>query len=396
VQSLKQKSPISVRTAKPGDRNGPAKLVAPARPQRAAQGSEIQDLHAHPVFTRGLLRHKLTIGAPHDPREHEADRVADRVLRMPAPSGPALPQTRAASTGASTVASPIVREALNSTGQPLDASTRAYMEPRFGRDFSHVRIHADANSARMADVINAEAFTVGHDIYFGSGKSQRQSPDSDRLLAHELAHVIQQSDMEPTVQPKLKITGDGMNVARAVALLNSGLQQYRVSIDKTGELAIYKAYVELPPNKQQQALADRLTNIIDDPKTVLVTISAGSETLVGSYATGDIDIADVESIGVSALIHELEEQHQKQASGMPYGSETSGAHGKGIEAEQDVKGAKRGAQKNISGSANPDGTINAVVEVPYTFPGNTLISTGTVKTMVLTIKNNNIESVVWK
>jgi hypothetical protein len=135
---------------------------------------------------------------------------------------------------------------------------------------------------------------------------------------------------------------------------------------------------------------NRLTTIINDPKDVIMTVSAGSKTLVGSYATGDIDIADIESIGLNALIHEIEEQYQKQVKGLGYGSETTGAHGEGIKVESEVLGAKRGAQKVISSTANADGTLDAVAEVPYTFPD------GKVKTMVLTIKSNNIESVTWK
>ena len=104
--------------------------------------------------------------------------------------------------------------------------------------------------------------------------------------------------------------------------------------------------------RKQKALADRLSTVINDPKDVIMTVSAGSKTLVGSYVTGDFDIADVEAIGVSALIHEIEEQYQKQVKGEAFGSETTGAHGEGIKAESEVKGAKRGAQKIISSTMN--------------------------------------------
>ena len=59
----------------------------------------------------------------------------------------------------------------------------------------------------MAEALNADAFTVGRDIYFGAGKLQPRTTESDRLLAHELAHVVQQSHTGPALQPKLKITG---------------------------------------------------------------------------------------------------------------------------------------------------------------------------------------------
>ena len=121
-----------------------------------------------------------------------------------------------------------------------------------------------------------------------------------------------------------------------------------------------------------------------------MTVSAGSKTLGGSYATGDFDIADLETYGVPGLIHEIEEQYQKQVKGLAFGSETAGAHGKAIEAESEVRGAKRGSQKVISSTVSADGTLDVVVEIPHTFPD------GSVKTMIMTVKNSNIVSVTWK
>lgn len=63
---------------------------------------------------------------------------------------------------------PIVHEVLKSPGQPLDPATRAFMEPRFGHDFSRIRIHADAKAAEAARAVNARAFTVGRDVVFGT------------------------------------------------------------------------------------------------------------------------------------------------------------------------------------------------------------------------------------
>ncbi len=88
-----------------------------------------------------------------------------------------------------------VRAALRSPGQPLDAATRAFMEPRFGHDFSRVRVHADAQAAESARAVNAHAYTVGHDIVFSAGRHQPATPAGRQLLAHELAHVVQQRSM---------------------------------------------------------------------------------------------------------------------------------------------------------------------------------------------------------
>jgi len=69
---------------------------------------------------------------------------------------------------------------------------RAFMEERFGVDFSNVRIHADSEAARMARALNAEAFTYGRDIYFGEGRYRPETTKGKKLLAHELTHVVQQ------------------------------------------------------------------------------------------------------------------------------------------------------------------------------------------------------------
>lgn len=88
---------------------------------------------------------------------------------------------------------PIVHEVLRSPGLPLDAGTRAFMEPRFGHDFSHIRLHTDAKAAESASAIRARAYAVGDHIVFGWRQFPTTSPEGLRLFAHELAHVVQQS-----------------------------------------------------------------------------------------------------------------------------------------------------------------------------------------------------------
>jgi len=87
---------------------------------------------------------------------------------------------------------PIVNEALQSPGQPLDSATRAFMEPRFGHDFSRVRVHLNARAAESARAVGALAYTAGHDIVFGDQQYAPASPEGRRLIAHELTHVLQQ------------------------------------------------------------------------------------------------------------------------------------------------------------------------------------------------------------
>ncbi|MGE2722346.1 eCIS core domain-containing protein [Mycolicibacterium celeriflavum] len=127
--------------------------------------------------------------------EREADSVADRLADANGHS--VLPVSRV-HRGAE--APQIVRQALNSPGQYLDASTRAAMEPRLGLDLSRVRIHADANAAESARAISAKAFTSGTSIVFGAGQYRPETAEGRRLLAHELTHVAQQRGGTSVVQ----------------------------------------------------------------------------------------------------------------------------------------------------------------------------------------------------
>jgi hypothetical protein len=87
---------------------------------------------------------------------------------------------------------PIVYNVLNGPGQPLAADTRAFFEPRFGHDFSRVRVHTGSSAAASADAVNARAYTVGHNVVFASGVYAPHTVTGRRFLAHELVHVIQQ------------------------------------------------------------------------------------------------------------------------------------------------------------------------------------------------------------
>ena len=87
------------------------------------------------------------------------------------------------------------------SGIPLDRSSREFMETRFGYDFSHVRIHTDDNAAKSAQSVNALAYTIGNNIVF-EGQYSPESDSGRKLLAHELAHVVQQnSEFQPHSQP---------------------------------------------------------------------------------------------------------------------------------------------------------------------------------------------------
>ena len=178
------------------------------------------------------IQTKLTIGQPNDKYEQEADRVAEQVMRMPDPRSPTVAITRpvraplvqrlctdcdeelqrqpleegeeeteeslhtkAASSKMPRV-TPAIEYHLNASrksGLPLPEQTRSFMEPRFGNDFSQVRVHTDTSAKRAAQSLNAQAFTHGNHIYFGSGYYQPHTRAGKRLLAHEITHVVQQT-----------------------------------------------------------------------------------------------------------------------------------------------------------------------------------------------------------
>jgi hypothetical protein len=112
------------------------------------------------------------------------------------PAGDARPrplQVRAPGPEALEGLPPVVRGVLQSGGSPLDPGTRGLMETRFGYDFGPVRVHTGAQASESARSVNAAAYTVGRDIVFGDGRYWPGGSAGQHLLAHELAHTIQQS-----------------------------------------------------------------------------------------------------------------------------------------------------------------------------------------------------------
>jgi|GEM_PF-1419119 len=161
---------------------------------------------------QSALQPKLTVGQPNDQYEQEANRVADQVVsQMAAPQSPRVQPQRLATPPRITpwvmrqgegkaTTSPQTAQQIQQTrglGQSLDRTTRSSMEQAFGADFSNVRVHADGNAHQLNQSLNARAFTTGQDIYFKQGEYQPNSQTGQKLLAHELTHVVQQ---DQTVQ----------------------------------------------------------------------------------------------------------------------------------------------------------------------------------------------------
>ena len=190
-----------------------------------------------------FIQPKLKIGQPNDKYEQEADRVADRIISIPEPKGslgtggsksPLIQRQTDKSpefndkeeqvqrqvdseeeepekeeeeeeeeepvqakhvSNKSPPISPGLQSKIHSLkggGQPLPKSVSHYFEPRFGRDFSNVRVHTDAKAADAAKSINAKAFTTGKDVVFDTGQYSPGTRGGKYLMAHELTHVWQQ------------------------------------------------------------------------------------------------------------------------------------------------------------------------------------------------------------
>jgi len=218
MPSSTQKAPLDTHAASPAADRGRAGDRVAASALHALQ-RKFGNQAVQQVLHR-RIQTKLRVSEPGDRDEREAELVSDQVMRMPAPtlqracscggtcsacrSAPdeslRLSRAQAAAEPAVADAPSSVHDVLGSPGQPLDSSTREFMEPRFGQDFSRVRVHTGELAERSARELHAHAYTVGHNIVFGAGRLSPGTDDGRRLLAHELTHVVQQGAGLPFIQ----------------------------------------------------------------------------------------------------------------------------------------------------------------------------------------------------
>jgi len=149
------------------------------------------------------VQRKPTLSEPGDADELQADRIADQIMRTPVADE--SPVTRPRLSNQMAVPA-LVHKTINSPGQPLDRDTRSFMEARFNNNFDDVRVHTDRVAGESANAVNALAFTVGHDVVFAPEHYRPESETGKRLLAHELAHVVQQTNAPaPVVQRRIEV-----------------------------------------------------------------------------------------------------------------------------------------------------------------------------------------------
>jgi hypothetical protein len=179
----------------------------------------------------------LKISQPGDASEIEADQVADKIMRM---SSPVLTPSASNENHANTVVSKSsssmdgnktfsrkalpsnssspsqtpahIDNALSSGGQGLDRKTRNFFEPRLGYDLSGVRIHTNATARQSAQAVDARAYTLGSNIVFAENEYQPDSRSGKQLLAHELAHVVQQHNSNEKIHRAARGAAGGCGI----------------------------------------------------------------------------------------------------------------------------------------------------------------------------------------
>jgi outer membrane protein OmpA-like peptidoglycan-associated protein len=204
---------------------GPARDVTPSAALRTPKPAHLTlqralgNQRVQALGSSRAIQAKLRVSQPDDPYEREADRVADTVMRMPAPCPTCADDESPCPKCAAKSAASLQRKEYGSSathdggqapdgllqglgpGRPLDAPARSFFEPRFGRDFGDVRLHTGTRAAESARAVNALAYTVGRDVVFGAGAYAPHTSAGRRLMAHELTHVLQQSGApSPTIQ----------------------------------------------------------------------------------------------------------------------------------------------------------------------------------------------------
>lgn len=201
----------------------------------------------HVVYT--YLQLKRQSGTSEGGYERAADHAADRVARMPEAPAPHVGRDFGGDFGSD-------GPGLGG-GEPLADSVRAYFEPRFGWDFSGVRVHRDAAAADAAASLRANAFTAGRHIVFGHGKFAPGEAGGRRRLAHELAHVVQQGTR---AVPAGLVQRDPDTEAEVKAVISPTVELRRQAAAEVG------TQLDLRMRKRENEITASLRELGDKPK----------------------------------------------------------------------------------------------------------------------------------
>lgn len=248
---------------------------------------------------------KLKINAPGDEYEQEADRVAAAVTGDGEAAGP-LEVRRPVTPGQPGFENPrlsaTVGAALRGPGRPLDAGTLTFMESRIGHDLRDVRIHDGAGAAETARAIHARAFTRGGDIAFAEGEYRPRTPSGRLLLAHELAHVVQQrsADPNPPVQRQASAavsTPDWQHQAERMTTqeLIDAIEALRVEWTEVLENSEEGEQIEEQLGVFENALLDRQAGQVTFDRTV-AAVRESAPVSVGTLANLPLTYLQLEDL----------------------------------------------------------------------------------------------------
>jgi len=225
------------------------------------------------------------------------------------PSQTMQPQSRPTVSHSGTAAPQSVHNVVRSGGQPLEPQTRDFMESRFGRDLSQVRIHTDSRAADSARAVNAEAYAVGQHIAFGPGSYMPSTPKGQHLLAHELAHTLQQNQGSETVRRRrvpdqadidaiMPAAGPdyAVHLAGLLRLVRNAwneipVPQQTLVLDEANKFGITRAPDDLLFSELATATRDQVMKFIVEVQKVDPTITLGDPTKIDSTprpATADV------------------------------------------------------------------------------------------------------------
>jgi outer membrane protein OmpA-like peptidoglycan-associated protein len=294
-----------------------------------------QSAHTQPPTTLS----RLTISSPSDRYEQDAEHLANQVA---GPIGNNMKGTAISSMP---------------NDAPLPDDVRSYFEPRFGHDFSRVRVHTDTRAARSAQALGAQAYTLGNDVVLGTGQYAPQTGEGRRLLAHELAHVVQQGSgsVAPMIQRRLLMTGSKADIKGAFELLEPA-SGFTLKYDpKTHEVSIVASVLK----PQSFVLASELFTIMSDPARD-AEIHLGRDQAGVSFgafppnsqALEDKPVQEIRidqmlalekdapGAGVAKLAHEIVENytaHDPQVQAFSWEVAFSESHSKALEAEDSIE-----------------------------------------------------------
>jgi len=236
---------------------------------------------------------KAIVGPSDDVFERQADEMADRVVRMDQPPQVSIEPPHKLTPSANITGATGPERAPTPSergGAPLSAEARSYFEPRFGYDFSTVRVHAGSDAAEAAQGIQARAYTIGRDIVFGSDEYAPATLEGRRLLAHELTHVVQQRGGAPSdvVRRSIRPTDVSKELIGQQFSLRKAFKAGAVNVP-AGEVVTVVSWVDT--DNTAQVTSPSVTGTYSVPKYLLEPV----QTKVAGVAPYGVGLGKVES-----------------------------------------------------------------------------------------------------